>query len=899
MKRDPGFKDKIRRSRQLICLGIYSLKRDGVAITAGKVRNYIDLGRRLTYEKWAEQPLFTDEQLEDQRKHSFDKTIRFSIATPLFNTEEEHLRDMIESVMAQTYPYWELCLGDGSDDRHAYVGRICREYAEKDSRIRYRKLKENYGIAGNSNACIEMAEGDYISLLDHDDVLHPAALHETMERICEENADFVFTDEAIFKEHDLKKISGIHFKKDYAPDDLITNNYMCHFSSFSRALVEKCGGFREGFDGSQDHELFLRLTDAAGKISHIPEVLYYWRAHSGSTAADADNKSYAGEAGKKAVRSFLEASGVRAKVENARGLPTTYRVSYEITGEPKVSIVIPSCDHAGELRACISSILERTSYGNYEMIIVENNSKEPATFGYYEELERGHENIKLITWPGKGFNWSAINNHAVREEASGEYILLLNNDTEVISPDWIQEMLMHAQRPDVGAVGAMLYYPDDTIQHAGVIIGLGGIAGHISSKCKRHSIGYMSRLCYAQDMSAVTGACMMVRRDVYEQVGGMDEAFTVGLNDIDFCLRVREAGYLIVWTPFAELYHHESKSRGIYDTAEDRIRTESEKDLFCERWADILKEGDPYYNPNFSLMSYNYELKKRDKETNGRRYRAADHTFAILAYKESPYLEDCIKSVMAQTVKGKVIICTSTPNEHIEGLAKRYGVPILINENYRGIGADWNFAYGQAKTPLVTLVHQDDIYERTFLEKTLEQLSSAGSPLIAFTDYYEIQGSRIVTHEDFINLRIKKIMLSPLRIGKIQSVRWIRRRMLSLADPVCCPSVTYVKENLPYKLFDEDLSGSVDWAAWEMISRRDGDFVYIPEMLMGHRMYTGSSTLELIRSGRRKKEDYEVLRRFWPDPIAKAINEIYSQSQRKRKEKLEEGKKKDGWERSE
>lgn len=877
-------KKKIRRAQQLFYLGVYSLKRDGFAVTAAKTLNYVGLGHTLSYKKWAKQPLYTPEQLELQRGRFFEKEIKFSIATPLFNTREEYLRDMIESVISQTYPNWELCLGDGSDEQHSYVGKICREYAEKDQRIRYKKLESNYGIAGNSNACIEMAEGEYISLLDHDDVLHPAALYEVMERICEEDADFIYTDEAIFKGSDLSKISLIHLKKDYAPDDLRANNYICHFSSFRKTLIEKCGSFKEGFDGSQDHELFLRLTGSAEKISHIPEVLYYWRAHSASTAEYSENKSYAGEAGKKAVRRFLKDSGYTVNVENAGEMQNVYRVSYEIGEEhPIVSIIIPNCDHAEDLRRCVSSVFEKTSYDNYEIIIVENNSKSHETFSYYRSLE-SCEKIKVIKWPGQDFNWSSINNYAVRKEASGEYILLLNNDTEVISPDWIQEMLMYAQRPDVGVVGAMLYYPNDRIQHAGVIIGLGGVAGHIYSKYRRNAHGYMGRLCYAQDMSAVTGACMLIRKDVYVQAGGMDEKFAVGLNDIDFCLRVREAGYLIVWTPYAELYHYESKSRGIYDSSENRERTECEKDLFCERWADILEKGDPYYNPNFSLMSFTYELKKGDKKKNRRHYSAHDHTFVILAYEESPYLEECIKSIMTQAEKGQTIICTSTPNDYISGLAEKYGIPIIVNEESTGIGSDWNYAYAQAETRLVTLAHQDDIYERKFLENTLKGINSADDPLIAFTDYYEIQTTRIATYKNFANLRIKKTMLAPLRSKKLRSVKWMRRLLLSFANPICCPSVTCVRDNLPKQLFDEKLYGSVDWAAWELLSKREGTFVYIPDILVGHRMYKGSSTVKLINNGQRKQEDYEVLRRFWPSSIAKAINMIYSLSQKSRKE---------------
>lgn len=867
MKKETYINRTIKTTRRLVNNGLYSLKRDGFIITTKKTLNVLGIVNRSSYRRWAKEPLYTEEQLREQRKESFDREIKFSIITPLYNTREEHLRDMLESVIMQTYPNWELCLVNSSDEEHAFVERICGEYKEKDNRIRYKKLKSNYDIADNSNACIEMAEGDYISLLDQDDVLHPAALHDVMEKICEEDADFIYTDEAIFNGSDLNDIETIYFKKDYAPDDLKAVNYIGRFTSVRKELLGKCGGFRDGFDGCHEHELFMRLTDAAEHIEHIPEVLYFRRTH-GDFAAEAS--------------------------ETTGYLPTASRISYELPeNSPKVSIIIPNYEHVADLKTCVSSIQGKTTYDNYEIIIVENNSKDLETFECYEMLEREYDNIRVVSWPGRGFNWSAINNYAVREAASGDYLLFLNNDTEVISPDWIQEMMMYAQRPDVGVVGAMLYYPDDTVQHAGVIIGLGGIAGHAFSKYKRGEMGYMGRLSYAQDLSAVTGACMMIRREVYDQAGGMDEDLAVGLNDIDFCLKVRQAGYLIVWTPYAELYHYESKSRGINENKKDRIRTEQEKNIFCTRWADLLKKGDPYYNPNLSLMSFKFEPKltntKREQKDRRyiskdlRNYKEEDHTFAIMAYKYSPYLEECIKSIMSQTTRGNVIICTSTPNEYIDGLSVKYGIPVCTNELSGGIGSDWNFAYDQAQTRLVTLAHQDDVYEKDFVEKTLEKLSCAETPLIAFSDYYEIQESRTVTHKDFVNLRIKKTMLTPLKSKRIQHAKWMRRMILSFADPICCPSVTYVKDNLPDKLFDEELKGSIDWAAWESLSKRDGAFVYIPNMLMGHRMYEESSTLRLIDSGQRKQEDLEVLRHFWPDPIARAINVLYSQSQRKRK----------------
>jgi len=542
----------------------------------------------------------TNKELSKQRRHRFGKDIRFSIAVPLYNTPESFLRDMIESVLAQTYSGWELCLADGSDDSHSYVEGVCREYCERDGRIRYKRLERNLGISENTNACLDMASGEYIALVDHDDILHPAALYEMMRVICEKEPDLIYTDEASFIGSDIQNISNIHFKPDFAPDNLMAINYICHLTTFKRTLLEKTGKFRSEYDGSQDHDMMLRLTEAAERIEHIPEVLYYWRAHPNSVAYGIRAKDYASEAGRNAVLDSLRRRGIDASVEGTKAHSCIYRVRYAVKGTPLVSIVIPSCDHVDELKTCINSILGKTTYSNYEIVIAENNSREAATFDYYRELAAKNENIRVIIWAGE-FNYSAINNYAVREAVKGEYVLLLNNDTEVITPEWIEEMLMYAQRKDVGAVGTMLYYPNGTIQHAGVILGMGGIAGHAYQREKPDDFGYMSRLAYAQDMTAVTAACMMIRRDVWDEVGGLDEEFAVAFNDTDLCMRIRKAGYLIIWTPYAELYHYESLSRGMEDTPEKQARFESEKELFRSRWRAELDSGDPYYNPNLTL----------------------------------------------------------------------------------------------------------------------------------------------------------------------------------------------------------------------------------------------------------------------------------------------------------
>lgn len=538
---------------------------------------------------------------EKEETTVFPKDVTFSILVPLYNTPERFLREMIESVTAQTYGKWELCLADGSDDAHDFVGRICQEYRQKDSRIKYQKLAKNEGISGNTNECYKMATGNYIALFDHDDLLHPCVLFAYMQAICEKDADYIYCDEATFKGNSINHMITLHFKPDFAPDNLLANNYICHFSVFSRELLESGELFRSQFDGSQDHDMILRLTAKAKHIVHVPRILYYWRSHKGSVASSIDAKTYAIDAAKGAVADHLTRLGYRNfEIESTRAFATIFRIKYELTSRPLVSIIIPNKDHVDDLSRCVESIINLSTYDNYEIVIVENNSETAEIRTYYEEISR-HPRVQVVEHKGD-FNYSKINNFGV-QYAKGEYLLLLNNDTEVITPDWMEELLMYAMRKDVGVVGAKLYYPDKTIQHAGIVIGLGAhrTAGHTHYRIPEANVGYMGRLCYAQDVTAVTGACMMVSKALYEELGGLDESFTVALNDVDFCLRVREKGFLNIFTPFAELYHYESKSRGSDKKDERALRYQQESDRFRVKWADALAKGDPYYNPNFSL----------------------------------------------------------------------------------------------------------------------------------------------------------------------------------------------------------------------------------------------------------------------------------------------------------
>ncbi len=534
---------------------------------------------------------------------TFEKGVKFSIVVPLYNTPIKFLKQMIDSVINQTYSNWQLCLADGSDAEHIYVGEYVKNIS--DERICYKKLTENKGIADNTNECIAMADGDFIALFDHDDLLHPSALFEMAKAIEEKDADFVYTDEVTFVGRP-NNITIYNFKPDYSPDTLRSYNYICHFTAFSKELLGEVSGFNSEYDGSQDYDLILRLTENAKNIVHIPKALYFWRSHKASVASDVSAKPYVVESAKRALGAHLKRLGLSGRVEDAV-VPTTYKIRYDIVGEPLVSIIIPNKDHTDDLEKCLSSVYGKSTYKNFEVIVVENNSTEHETFEYYKQAQSKYNNLKVIKWES-GFNYSAINNFAVKQ-SKGEYVLLLNNDIEVITPDWIEQMLMFAMRRDVGAVGAKLYYDDDTIQHAGVIVGLGGVAGHSHKGFARDNPGYMARAVITQNLSACTAACLMIRKDVYNEVGGLDEGYAVAFNDIDFCMKIRAAGYLIVFTPFAEFYHYESKSRGDEDTPEKRARFNSEIFRFQERWGNELKKGDPYYNPNLSLDSEDFALR--------------------------------------------------------------------------------------------------------------------------------------------------------------------------------------------------------------------------------------------------------------------------------------------------
>ena len=533
---------------------------------------------------------------------------KISIVVPLYNTPLNFLEELLDSVVNQTYRNWELCCVDAGQD--TAVGQHVQARAKADPRIRYQKLTENEGIAGNTNHGFELATGDYIALLDHDDILHPCALWYTAQAIVEQGADFVYTDEATF-EGKVENVVLYHFKPDFMLDNLRSNNYICHLTTFSKVLMEQAGGGeRAEYNGSQDYDLFLRLTEKAQKIAHIPHALYYWRSSPNSTASDISAKTYCIDAGIAALKAHYARCGVAVDdVTLIPGTPGYYKTDYTMGHPGRVSILIPTCDHIRDLETCVESIYARTTYPDFEILLIENNSKEEQTFRSYERMRKEHpDTLKVLTWQGKGFNYSALNNFGARY-ATGEYLLLLNNDTEVITPGWLEEMVMYAQQKRVGCVGAKLLYPDDTIQHAGVGFGIGGVAGHLHKYFPATSDGYMGRLNYVQDVYGDTAACLLIRKEIYDEVHGLDESYAVAFNDVDFCVRVREAGYTNVFTPFAQLYHYESKSRGMEDNPEKQKRFQGEVLRFQARWGDLLAKGDPCTNPNFDIQREDFSLK--------------------------------------------------------------------------------------------------------------------------------------------------------------------------------------------------------------------------------------------------------------------------------------------------
>ncbi|MGD8177145.1 glycosyltransferase family 2 protein [Marinimicrobium sp. ARAG 43.8] len=528
-----------------------------------------------------------------------------SLIVPVYNTPPEYLTECIESVLAQVYPHWQLCLVDDASTRPE-TGNVLREYEQRDRRINVVYRADNGHIVAASNSGLEVAKGEYIGLLDHDDALAPHALLRVIQALnANPSLKLVYSDEDKLSASGQR--SSPHFKPDWNPDLLLSQNYICHFTVLMADLVRQVGGFRLGTEGSQDHDLLLRCLPhlASETVEHIPDVLYHWRMIPGSTAANASGKDYTSDAGLNAVNHCLQSLCPEAKAELGQ-LPNTYRVRWPVPDpEPKVSLLVPTRDGVEILKPCVQAVLDKTEYSNYEILILDNQSSCPQTLNYLESIEKDPR-VSVHRW-NHPFNFSAINNFGA-SVARGELIGLLNNDVEPINGEWLTEMVRHASRPDIGCVGAKLYYPDNRIQHAGVILGIGGVAGHSHKYFPRESHGYHTRLRLIQNLSAVTAACLLVRRSVYEQVGGLEEqGLAVAFNDIDFCLKVREAGYRNLWTPYAEAYHHESVSRGAEDTPEKQRRFAKEVAFMKNKWGEALNY-DPAYNPHLSRSHEDFSI---------------------------------------------------------------------------------------------------------------------------------------------------------------------------------------------------------------------------------------------------------------------------------------------------
>jgi GT2 family glycosyltransferase len=564
------------------------------------------LGRSDSYEDWiaAFEPQPRDYGALCAASAGWRARPKISVLMPVFNPPAQFLREAIESVLAQIYPEWELCVADDASSA-PHVGEILRQYETNDPRVRVARRTSRGHIAAATNSALALASGDYVALLDHDDRLHPAALHFVAEAIARHPAaGIVYSDEDKL-DHEGRRYEP-YFKCEFNYELFLAHNMVSHLGVYRRRLVEELGGLRSGYDGSQDYDLALRAVERLRpeEIVHIPRVLYHWRASRGSTAVAAMDKPYAVDAARRAVQDHLARRGVKATVMAAPAVPTWNRVRFALPEPgPKVSIIVPTRDRADLLAVCLESIRRKTSYGNYEVIVVDNGSREPAT---QELLRRQPAGRVRVLRDARPFNYSALNNRAVRE-AAGDFVCLMNNDIEILTSEWIEEMLSFAAQPSVGAVGARLWYPDGRLQHAGVILGLGSVAEHAHRFLQKNQPGYFGRAALHQSFSAVTAACLLIRKSIYEQVGGLDEQLAVTFNDVDFCLRVRAAGYRNVWTPYAEMIHHESATRGADRTAEERKRTAAEVRLIESRWGSALAR-DPAYSPNLTLERDDFSL---------------------------------------------------------------------------------------------------------------------------------------------------------------------------------------------------------------------------------------------------------------------------------------------------
>ena len=541
----------------------------------------------------------------DKQIAGFINVPTLSIVMPVYNPPVKFFKEALDSVIAQSYKHWELCIADDASTNPA-IKSIIKEYKQKDDRIKVVYRTENGHISAASNSALDIAKGDYIVLMDHDDLIAADALfYVALEINRYPNASLIYSDEDKVNEWGARYAP--HFKPDWNEDLFYTQNYISHLGVYKTNIAKEIGGFREGYEGSQDYDFALRFISKTSPdcIRHIPKVLYHWRAHSESTAQNSSAKNYAHDAGLKALNDYFKETDIKAIPAND-GVFGLYRIKRPVPSiKPFVSLIIATRDKVELLQKCVSSIQKKTNYTNYEIIIVDNQSIERETLNYFKSF-KDDQNVRVVNY-NAAFNYSAINNFAAKL-ANGDILGLINNDIEVINHDWLDEMVSNVIRPDVGVVGAKLLYSDNTIQHAGVILGIGGMAAHAHKFLKDSEFGYFGRANLQQEFSAVTAACMLVRKDVFMKAGQLDdENLTVAFNDVDFCLKVRALGLKVIYTPYAKLYHHESISRGQEDTAEKQKRQASEMAFMRKKWGPLLKE-DPFYNPNLTIDTADFSL---------------------------------------------------------------------------------------------------------------------------------------------------------------------------------------------------------------------------------------------------------------------------------------------------
>ena len=594
------FKKYIRHvNKKNLQKGVSYLKRNGVKKLIHRLHYGTYVGEA-DYESWLFSQRVTERELEIQRNTKFSYCPKISILVATFNTKEEYLKEMIDTVVNQSYSNWQLCIADGSTN-DIVEKYIQNNYSDYNGQIKYKKLDKNYGISGNTNKAFEMATGDYITVYDHDDTLELDCFFEIVKALQEYKYDVLYTDEDKLDDS-TKTYNDPNLKPDFSEDLLRSHNYITHLFVVNKKIVEQVGYYNPEFDGSQDYDYIFRCVEKANDVYHIPRVLYHWRMHPQSTAQDPESKMYCYDAGKRAIEAHYARTGVKATVElMPKPLYGMYHTIYSTQDNPLVSILIPNYNHKDILKTCIDSLYGVNVYKNFEIVIVENNSTEKEIFEYYEELKKAHENITVVTYKGE-FNYSKINNFGMKY-TKGDYVLLLNNDTEMISPNALSEMVGCILRPEVGAVGAKLLYEDDTVQHAGVVIGFSGYAGHVNHGISKDDYGYMVRARINCNYSAVTAACMMVKKSVFNQVGGFDEQFVVACNDVDLCLKICKENYLVVYNAFALWHHYESKSRGYDEASQEKMwRFNKEIEKFQAKWKDVLENGDPFYNKNWNIQ---------------------------------------------------------------------------------------------------------------------------------------------------------------------------------------------------------------------------------------------------------------------------------------------------------